>query len=471
MLLAALLPCAARGLPVEWDSLVRLTGDGANQLLGQGHQRSIAVDLQRNVHVAWLDDRVPLAQVWHRRFDAAAGRWLPETALTARPANCARPSVACDAAGNVHLAWHSAAHPDYGIWYKRFDAAAGRWQPETLLVTGSLERTRLFPAVACRPGGREVHIVWYGTPDTGIGQAVFHIEHRPDSGWGRLTQLTQSRASREMAAIAVAGDNTVSVVWSGTDFATERSQIACIRRVSGVWGAVERVSNLGYDLTQSEPALAVEPGTGVLHAVWKGVVQGSAWLRVFYCRRAPGGWGIVTTVQPRGEYSQARPTVAWRATGQVSVAWCAADDASPSASQVQFSERDTAGLWSPAERLTAFASGTVDHPSIAADRWGRLHVAFQGAPGGQHDVYYRLGVPAGAGLGAEPVRGQPVLVACPSPARDWVRIECAGPVTVRDAAGRVVACPQSADGRVVRLDVRGLLPGVYFADAARFVRR
>lgn len=467
---AACLCAAAQALPIEWDSITRLTTDTCQQLLGHAYQRSIGTDPQGNVHVAWLDSRRVPAQVWYRRFDAGSRQWLPETALTARPVACQRPTLACDASGDVHIAWHSASSPDYGIWYKRLDAAAGRWRAETLLVPGSAARVRQYPAVACRPGGRGVHVAWYGTPDSGLGAAVFHVEFKPDSGWRLLEQLVQAGVSREAAALAVDSAGDVSVLWSGLDFGGMGSQVCCIRRVGGAWGAVEQVPSLGASRSQYEPSLAAEPGSGVLHAVWYGGADGHGYDRVQYCRRAPGGWGAAYGVGAAVRFDQAGPTIAWR-DGRVHVAWCAADSSSPTVRQVQYCERDTNGLWSSVERLTALGSGNTDRPSLAADQRGRLHLAWQGAPGRNYDIYYRSGLPAGAGVSderrAEPSR----LSAWPSPVRERVTLEACGPVTLRDAAGRTVVCPQSVAGRTVSIDVRGLAPGVYFAGPARFVRR
>ncbi|MFO7651530.1 MAG: hypothetical protein R6X13_09365, partial [bacterium] len=309
------------------------------------------------------------------------------------------------------------------------------------------------------------------TPDSGLGAAVFHIEYRADSGWGAAMQLVPGGLSRETATLAVDSADNVSVLWSGFDFGGMGSQICCIRRVGGTWGAVEQVPSLGPSRSQVEPCLSVEPGTGVLHAVWGGRADGHAYSRIQYCRRAPGGWGAAYGVGAAVRFDQSSPTVAWR-DGRVHVAWCAADSQSPTVRQVQYCERDTNGLWSTVERLTALGSGNTDYPSLAADRRGRLHLAWQGAPGRDYDVYYRSGLPAGAGVSAERSVEPRRLAAWPSPARDWVTVEAGGPVTVRDALGRSAACPQSSTGAGrVRLDVRGLAPGVYFAGPARLVRR
>lgn len=447
--------------------------DPAQQLCGWSFQRSVAAGPDGSVHVAWLDRRSVPAQVWYRRYDAARGVWLAESVVSSRAVDCNRPGLAVDAAGDVHLVWHCEVFPEQGVWYRRRDARHG-WQAETLLVPARSSFLRRWPVVSCRPGGRELHVVFSGEPDSGLGQGVFHVEFRPDSGWQRVAMLAGGDGrDRRAASVVVDSANWVTVLWSGQDSGLLSRQVCCRRRVGGVWDAVELVPSAARELDQDEPAAAVGPG-GVVHAVWSGARRGDVWRRIFWCRRVAGGWGAPVVIDGAGEFNQQRATVAAGAGGEVFAAWCAADESAPGVRGVQFAVRDTAGGWSAPVRLSPAGLGGADCPGLIAGTAGRLHLVWQSAPQADYDVFYRRGYPGGAGLAD---RGEPGFCAArvwPVPTRGVVVVRIKGVAGVRDGLGRPVSCPvrRRGDG-FTELDVSGLPAGVYFvggaAGAARLV--
>lgn len=161
---------SALAADITWDTIIRLTTNSANQVTGYSGQHSVAVDGAGDVHVAWLDQRNVPYQVWYRRYDAGTSTWLAETALTARQANCFQPGMACDSAGNVHVAWHVGNwNPlGVGIWAKCYNAGTHHWRADTLIDSTTASYPQQYPSVACIPGTGDAAVAWYGSPDTGV---------------------------------------------------------------------------------------------------------------------------------------------------------------------------------------------------------------------------------------------------------------------------------------------------------------
>ncbi|MEO0079647.1 MAG: T9SS type A sorting domain-containing protein [candidate division WOR-3 bacterium] len=472
MILAALLEAVVgvKSVNGAWDSIFQLTFDPASQVLAYGFQRAITSDPLGNLHVAWLDQRTVPYQIWYRKFDRRAGMWLPETMLTSRPVNCFPPSVAGDGQGNVHLAWHMESRPCLGLWYKRYDAALGRWRPDTLLDTTGASRLLRLPAVAARSGAAEVHIVWFGYSDTGNVYQVFHKEFRPDSGWRPTEQVTSANCSHEQATVAVDSAGDLCVVWLGLDLGGSCAQVYCRRRVEGVWQDVELVSDFANPWTQSSPCVAAGPN-GTWHVVWHGRQGIQTYQAVYHRLRTPEGWSGIWAVSGAVEHQQENPSVACRQGNECHVVWEGMTDLSPATRQVLYAYRSSAGYWSLPQQLTNRTQGDIRRPSIATDPDSGLHLVWHDASSGNLDVFYLHGWTSGTGIndGGSATKhrfGQTILFGPRS--RLVFRLKDDGPMqlTVMTTTGRIVLRQKiSGSGdRVVGLSQ--LPPGVYLARLA-----
>ena len=473
----------AVALPATWDSVMPLTVNTANQIVGFGGQRSMAADLQGNLHVVWLDARTVPSQVWYRQYDNATHTWLPETMLVSLPSNCFTPTICCDGVGGRHVAWHVEEGTGAGIWYKRFSPTAHHWMAETLLVPAALPGLRLHPALACEPGGRILHLAWFGNADTGMSYQVFHREFRPDSGWGVVEQLTDVQAGHQDVGVAADSTGHVCVVWTGYDFGGDYASVYCRRRTSGVWQATELVSAMAGAFDQYDPAVA-GAASGYFHIAWFGL-RGGYW-RIYYRQFTPTHWLAVETVSVNVPRQQRHPSLACGPDGTCHAVWCGQDSASPAHYQLRYSTRPVSGGWAVHQTLTDLNSGEATAPTIVADRDTGLHVVWYDSHTGNNDIWYLQGSVAGAPI--EEVAGSVRQFVSTGPtivAGDRLRlgIRAAGKdgsrVSVLDAAGRKVAVRpvmRVADGSA-GISVAGLQAGVYFAvpdgsrrTAVRFIR-
>lgn len=444
------LVAVATGQPVRWDSIVQLTTNPAMQTLGSGGQRSIAVDGSGNLHVVWLDNRSVPYQVWYRRYDNSTRTWLAETVLSARTANCFAPAVACDGENGVHVVWHVEAGNQPGIWYKRYNAAARRWQADTLLVPAPSPGILLAPAICCQPGTRVVHLAWHGNVDTLLYMPVFHRELLPDSGWRPVEIVSEYPCGHSNAAMACDSAGDLCLAWAGYDFGATSQQLFCRRRVAGVWQATELVSgNTGMG-AQYLPAVAVGQN-GWFGVAWYGVLN--SWQRVFYRQWTGSRWLEVEEVSGGVQRQQRHVSVVCRGNGEAWAVWAGQDSAVPPNYQLRFGRRNPACGWFVPESLTSFPSGDVSAPCIAYGSGRNLHVVWCDDHNGDKDIYYRCGTLPLAVTEEPPAQPKPVA---------------GTQVVIFDATGRVVAVrtvQAEADGSR-QSNLTGFGSGVYFVRSA-----
>jgi hypothetical protein len=440
---------AAFAAEVTWDTIIRLTTNPASQVTGYSSQHSIAVDAAGNVHVAWLDQRNVPYQVWYRRFDAGSQTWLAETALTVRSANCFRPGMACDSAGNVHLAWHVESFQGTGIWVKRYNATTYHWRADTLIDSTSTSQPQQYPSVACVPGTGDVAVAWYGSPDTGMYSQVFLRERHSATGWDTATQVSEASVSHDQVSVAAGTNGDLVVVWVGKDFGNDYNQVYCRRRVGSAWQGTELVSDVPLALSQYSPCVAFDR-EGAVHVVWHGRSMMNTYQQVFHRERDSLGWGGIDSVSGERAYQQQYPSVACDAAGRCHVAWCGKGGSDHT--QLIYAQQDTDGVWSSPMILTGLDSGDVSYPSIACDADSGIHIVWHDASSGNPDVYYLRGIiPGSSAVESHP----PSLAPRCTRGATIVRASMLQTIAGKLQAGLVVF---DASGRPVDY----LKPGVYF---------
>jgi len=387
------LAAASSAVEVTWDTIVRLTTNPASQVTGYSSQHSIAVDAAGNVHVVWLDQRNVPYQVWYRRYDAGTSTWQAETVLTSRQANCFRPGIGCDSAGNVHLAWHVESFQGTGIWAKRYNAATHYWRADTLIDSTSTSHPQQYPSVACVPGTGDATFAWYGSPDTGIFPQVFLRERHATTGWDSAVQVSEAPTDHDQVSVAAGGNGDIAVVWIGKDFGGDYFQVFCRRRVGADWQGVECVSDMPLGLNQYAPSVTFSPD-GAVHAVWYGRTLNSGYYQVFHRMRGNGGWSDIDSIGGMPQYQQQHPSIASDAAGRCHTVWCS--QAGGTNFQLAYGQRDTDGVWSSPATLTSLDSGDVSYPSVACDAESGIHIVWHDASSGNPDVYYLRGTMPGA---------------------------------------------------------------------------
>ncbi|MBN2538106.1 T9SS type A sorting domain-containing protein [candidate division WOR-3 bacterium] len=357
---------ALPALAVVWQDPFNVTPVTGSQYLAEGRQRAVACDTAGNVHVVWYDYRPDTVQVGYRHYDQASGAWLPETLLTASPVRVNNPAVASDRTGNVHVAWYTTIDPHAALWYKKYDAPAGIWLPETIIHAGDGTVYSYDPALACRPGGDNVHLVWHEHSPT--GHRILHREYLSGAGWTEADTVGWGRDP----SVAVDSADNVYVAWDG---------IVCRRRVGGTWLAPDSFPN------GNDPSVAVTPSGDVVHLVW---ARPDGRYAIAHSRLSGGTWSAVRTISTEPEFDQERPVVACHPDGICDVVWYGHGEAAPLTRRVFHAMRYPSGEWSRPSAVVP-EGNDVDEPGVISGPGRSLHLVWQDRVAGSADVWYLRG--------------------------------------------------------------------------------
>ncbi|GEM_PF-2002166 len=382
-----------------WGGIVNLSDDGVAQYMGYGYQWTVATDTAGNVHLVWYDNRTGRNQVYYRKWSKSSGTWGPITQITNQLNPVYRPAVACDYSGNVHVVWYHSSSGVYGIWYKRWNVNTGSWEDSVWLYNPGGNYLNYYPSIACRPGGDNVHIVWYGRDAANpTYYRVRHIEYTPGSGWDPVTIVdTMPAGMTEVASVAVDRWDSVYVVW--------RTQVSGYYQVfyrwrngNGVWRSIEQVSDVNPNVHMYACAAAVDSMGSTVHVVWNGDIPGSSNDRIFYRSRTGSGWNnteIVSTYENGVQYD---PVVDVDQDGGVHIVWRGFTAVSTQRMEVLYRwKRD--GEWGNVWQLTNRSSGSnVLLPCLDCDRFDDLHIVWYDDSDGDNDVYYIRGELVDAGV-------------------------------------------------------------------------
>lgn len=392
---------SSNGIPVAdtdgWSGPVNISDDATTQYMGYGYQHTVATDTGGNVHVVWYDNRTGTNQVFYRKWSRATGTWGPITQVTNQSVAAYRPAIACDDSGNVHITWYQSTSPNYGIWYKRWNVATGTWGDSVYLYNPGGTYLNYYPSIACRPGGNNVHIVWYGRDASNPTYfRIKHMEYTPGTGWSSVSIVDNFPSdSNIQASVAVDQADSVYVVW--------RKRVAGYYQVfyrgrsgSGVWRDIEQVSDVNANADMFACAVAVSEDGSTVHVVWNGDVPGSANDRVFCRQKTSSGWGTTETVSTYNDGNQYDPVVA-EVGGIVNVIWRGYTEISPSRFEILYRQKQ-AGSWGEVMQLTNRNNSGLYYPALWAGEFDDLHIVWYDNSDGDNDVYYIRGELVDAGV-------------------------------------------------------------------------
>ncbi|MFO7637945.1 MAG: hypothetical protein R6X14_01365, partial [bacterium] len=265
------------------------------------------------------------------------------------------------------------------------------WEPETLLVTKYHASAPSNPAIAARPGGNNVHVVFTQRDTASAWTKVYHIEWSGTS-WGTVTRLDTATTSRYAyeGGVAVDASNNVHVTWRQNGVEATYTRIWYRGRFGGTWGSIEEVTspfpNLRYFY---RPCVAATPG-GNVHVTWTGYpFESGTVYRAYHRARISGSWGNVDTISDNMASSQDYPAVAVRAD-TVHVVWRGIP-LGGSGINLQY-RRKNGPNWEPVEVMVDFPAGTRYYPAVQADNNGEVHLVWydtwNGSASSYNDVWY-----------------------------------------------------------------------------------
>ncbi|MCG3257442.1 MAG: hypothetical protein KAU62_15170, partial [Candidatus Heimdallarchaeota archaeon] len=368
---------------------------------GNSVEPSLAVDAAGNVHIAWIDSTDYAGSgtdydIFYKYWDASSSSWTTaEVVSTESTGESYLPSLAVDAAGNVHIAWtdvtdYAGAGTDWDIFYKRWVSSSSAWTTAEVVSTESTGNSD-NPYLAVDAAGN-VHITWEDSTDyagSGTDIDIFYKYWDMSTSLWTTTEVvfTESTSTSYQPSLAVdaAGDVHIACL-DYTDYAGSGTDMDIFYKYwdasSSSWTTAEVVSTESTD-TSSHPSLAVDVA-GNVHIAWEDVTDyASAGIDddIFYKRWeiSTFSWTTTEVVSTGSTADSSQPSLAVDAAGDVHIAWYEFTDYAGSGWDwdIFYNRWDAStSLWTTTEVVSTESTDDSSQPSLAVDAAGNVHVAW-----------------------------------------------------------------------------------------------
>ena len=454
---------ASSALQPGWQAEVRLTNDAATSFTAPNNAKWLAVDLDGNLHVVWLDDRDRNFEIYHKM--RLGGVWNADERVTNDPAYSARPNLAVDASGWLHLAWNDERDGNKEIYYNMW---AGMWGADRRVTQTAGESF----GSALVAEADTVHMV-YMEDVSGNLQILYRAFK--DNKWTAAVPLTNvATGNRMVPTIDIGPDGSLHVAWWDTRQDTLIGKIYHRKRSGGVWLDEDLLTDPANNAMR--PSIAVDD-SGFVHVAW--IDKRGSFEQIYYRRCGPAGWEseIALTGDAATHY---HPSID-AAGGEAVLAYWQNIDGSAN-SEIYFRRR-VAGTWTGPVRISN-AAGASELPCLLAGPNRNLHLAWVDSRDGNQEIYYREYIDPANGTGGEdtdpllPPNIGLIITSSPNPFSASTNVElsvpdaCTASIRIYDVAGRCVRNLLSSSvargTHAVAWDGtdgagRALAPGVYFA--------
>jgi hypothetical protein len=454
---------ALSALQPGWQPEVRLTNDPATSFTGPNNAKWLAVDLDGNLHVVWLDDRDRNFEIYHKMRIGSV--WTADERVTDDPAYSARPNLAVDASGFLHLAWNDERDGNKEIYHNMW---AGMWGFDQRVTHTAGES--FGSALAAEED--TIHMVYM---DDVAGNLQIFYRAFKNNVWTAAAPLTNvATGNRMVPSIDIGPDGSLDVVWWDTRQDTLIGKIYHRKRSGGIWLDEELLTDPEYNAMR--PSVAVDD-SGFVHVAW--IDKRGSYEQIYYRRCGPNGWEDEIALTD-GATTHYHPSID-AAGGEAVIAYWQNVDGGTN-SEIFFRRR-VAGTWTGAVRISN-AAGMSELPCLIAGPNRNLHLAWVDSRDGNQEIYYREYIDPANGTGGEDFDPLPPpnvrlgLTSRPNPFGVSTNVEisvpdaCAASIRIYDVAGRCVrnllSGSVSRGVHTVAWDGRdgagrSLAPGVYFA--------
>ena len=330
-----------------WQPVDSITNRDTSDLTAPSNARSVACDAAGNIHVVWRGRLGARRQVWYSRYDAPSGHWSRNETLTSSPEGVCGPTCVLGSNGNFYVSYEDSAsgmlhllrRDQTGVW-TRLDSLAGQ-QGDSMVSL-------------CSDNSGTLHVVWRteGSPSS----AVRYVSYG-QNGWSSVYAVA---ASASWPSIACSPGDTIMAVWVGSS-----GSILSRLRVSDSWLDSEVV----YVGGAANPCVAWSRDT--FHVAW--LASDYPNQHVLVRSRSEYGWGDTTRLSA-GRVAQDGVSIAAEADGALHVAWVGGDSSGPESTHVEYRTRPSGATWQSQLKLTA---GPVNPQRVSMNAGdGRVQVAW-----------------------------------------------------------------------------------------------
>ncbi len=365
----------------------------------------IATDSNDNVHFVWQEQNYAGTgddwDVFYKRWNASTSLWTTtELVSTGSTNHSVFPSIAVDAVGNVHIAWHEEIGSEFDIYYKYWNASISNWSSTERVSTESTS-TSQGPSLAVDSIGN-VHIAWYDYSNylgAGTDRDIFYKHWNVSSSSWSITEVvsTESTSWSNWPSLAVDSVGNVYIAWQDyTAFAGSGGDADIFYNYwsfsTSSWNATEVISTGSSD-GSGNPSIAVDT-IGNVYIVWEDYTDhylGSGTdVDIFYrCWNAStNSWSTLDIVTTESDDLSIDPSIAADSFGNVHVAW-------KQWYGIYHKFWDSySSTWTPVELISTESNADVQNPSLAVDTTRNVHIVWSDSAdydssGSDHDIFYK----------------------------------------------------------------------------------
>lgn len=218
---------------------------------------AVATDSQGNLWTVWDSGPAGQREIYAAKHDGQTTFAGVPVRLTNLAGDRCDPVVAVAPDDVVYVAWQDNRRGNWDVYVSRSSDGV-TWQNAVCVTDSNDNQTR--PAIAV--DGANPPRVYVAYEDDGAGNQNICVTSSTTSfATKTTTQVTSHATNQTEPALAVGAGNVAYVVWTDA-----RNGLTDIYGASSAsWTNVAFVTGSG---DQHSPALAVEPGTSVLHLVW-----------------------------------------------------------------------------------------------------------------------------------------------------------------------------------------------------------
>jgi len=210
-----------------WNTTVLVNAESKRD----AYYPTIAVDLGRNVHIAWEDCSNYLntgndGEIFYKCWNASTAHWTATEIITDESLYSIRPQLVADGVGKLHLVWNQHTGSTYEIMYANLDLNSGNWSENEYISDLDLKSSET-PAIGADSSGN-AYATWadaysLGSSDYNI---VYKFRNATSTIWSATTIIsTESDGTSSNPSITVDISGHIHIVWddrtnyqgSGTD--------------------------------------------------------------------------------------------------------------------------------------------------------------------------------------------------------------------------------------------------------------
>ncbi|OGD24047.1 MAG: hypothetical protein A2Y69_05560 [Candidatus Aminicenantes bacterium RBG_13_59_9] len=348
---------------------------------GASSRPALAIDSNDHIHVVWSDDSPGNPEIYYKKSLDGGATWTAGKKISETSGASYEPAIAVDSSGNPHVAWQDNSPGSGEIYYRKSTDGGSAWMAARRLTWTAGWSYR--PALVI-DSSDDLHIVW---EDWTPGNPEIYYKRSMDGGttWTSGIEITWTAKNSWGPAMAVDSSDNLHVVWedntpSNFDIYYKKSPDA-----GATWMEDKRLSwNSGWS---AKPAVSADSASNV-HIAWQDDTPGNN--EVYYKKSTDGG--VAWTASKRLTWNSgasASPAVAADSAGNVHIVW---QDATPGAHDIYYKKSpDSGDNWGTGQRLT-WNSGDSMYPAVAADSFGNIHLVWADDTPGNAEIYYRKNV-------------------------------------------------------------------------------